>query len=142
MKQMIKAAMPLSIGLGLAGTPSAFVPSLGATHLCGTHGSLRGIRPSARVHLASGLRMQDGDEAERKRMAALEDEVKDNTGAISYVFPRPFRKVVWGAFALNSFIGALVLGGRYAAEGLEEDLRYARKLYITHERATLEKDTH
>ena len=40
---------------------------------------------------------------------------------IAWAF-RQLRKVVWGAFGANAFWGALVLGGRYAAEGLEEDL--------------------
>ena len=59
---------------------------------------------------------------EEDKIRILEDEIRDNTGAISYVFPRPLRKVVWGVLAANSFWGALVLGGRYAAEGLDEDL--------------------
>ena len=57
-----------------------------------------------------------------QRLRQLEDEVRDNAGAISYVFPRPLRKALWGAFGANAFIGALILGGRWAAEGQPEDL--------------------
>eukprot|EP00802_Teleaulax_amphioxeia_P021601 Tamp_21969.p1 GENE.Tamp_21969~~Tamp_21969.p1 ORF type:complete len:361 (+),score=94.38 Tamp_21969:53-1084(+) len=63
-----------------------------------------------------------GREDEDEVRERLEDEIRDNTGAISYVFPRPVRKVVWGAFAANSFWGALVLWTRYAAEGDDADL--------------------
>jgi hypothetical protein len=52
------------------------------------HALPRGRGGVARVAKSTRCKMQDED-AERKRMAALEDEVKDNTGAISYVFPRP-----------------------------------------------------
>ena len=70
---------------------------------------------------AAGARMVAKDEDDEVR-EKLEDEIRDNTGAISYVFPRPVRKVVWGAFGANSFWGALVLWTRYAAEGDEADL--------------------
>lgn len=59
--------------------------------------------------------MQEQEEQEKRRQK-LEDEVRDNSGAISYVFPRPLRKVVWGVFAANAFWGALVLYSRYASE--------------------------
>jgi len=84
---------------------------------CAPRCSLRNVR-----RLATRMALQD-DSEEEKRRRELEDEIRDNTGAISYVFPRPLRKAVWGVLAANSFWGALVLGGRYASGGLEEDLK-------------------
>jgi len=79
----------------------------------------RRARPvSARGRPLAMAGREDEDEVRER----LEDEIRDNTGAISYVFPRPVRKVVWGAFAANSFWGALVLWTRYAAEGDDADL--------------------
>ena len=69
-----------------------------------------------------GMCKPERADEDTQRLRQLEDEVRDNAGAISYVFPRPLRKAVWGAFGANAFIGALILGGRWAAEGQPEDL--------------------
>ena len=52
----------------------------------------------------------------------LQDELKDSSAWYSYIFPRPIRKVVWAVIGANSLWGALILAGRYAANGQESEL--------------------
>ena len=89
---MMRTAAGLA-GLVVLAAPAAsfsFAPLANSRALwpAAHHALPRGIGGVARVAQSTRCKMQDED-AERKRMAALEDEVKDNTGAISYVFPRP-----------------------------------------------------
>ena len=80
-------------GLVLLAAPSASfspAPLISRSAFCGGADALqpRVIRSVTRFATPKQWKMQEED-TERKRLAALEDEVKDNTGAISYVFPRP-----------------------------------------------------
>ena len=80
-------------GLVLLVVPSAsFSPAtrISRSGFCGGADALqpRVLRSVTRFATPQRWKMQEED-TERKRLAALEDEVKDNTGAISYVFPRP-----------------------------------------------------
>jgi hypothetical protein len=52
----------------------------------------------------------------------VQDELKDSSGWYSYIFPRPLRKVLWAVLGANSLWGALILAGRYAANGQESEL--------------------
>ncbi len=52
----------------------------------------------------------------------MQEELKDSSEWYSYIFPRPLRKVVWAVIAANSLWGALILVGRYTANGQESEL--------------------
>jgi len=53
--------------------------------------AVRRVRSGRSVRVAATRMDAQQDDEEKKRMIALEDEIRDNTGAISYVFPRPVR---------------------------------------------------
>jgi hypothetical protein len=51
----------------------------------------RGFHRLPHVHGRTKVRMCSTEDEETQRRKKLEDEIRDNTGAISYVFPRPVR---------------------------------------------------
>ena len=78
---------------------AAFVaqPGFQLTSRCGAKAVVRAPTSSLRLqkalavrrrNAAVGVKMDSKDDEVRER---LEDEIRDNTGAISYVFPRPVR---------------------------------------------------
>jgi len=55
-------------------------------------------------------------------LRVMEDELKDSTGWLGYVAPRPLRKAAWGVLGANSLWGALILLGKYGTIVAGEDL--------------------